>query len=104
MYTGQITYYDDVGTSACGDNLAGDGDYAAISFSLAGQLNTNPMWPPSWCRRQARVTGPRGTAIVRVLDKCSGCGYGDIDVTKSIFQQIIGPLGIGRASVSWQFI
>jgi hypothetical protein len=70
-YSGDATYYNDSGDTSCGTHTTGDGDYAAISFALRRELDPNCEGNPntcSWCGRQARVTGPAGTTIVRIVD------------------------------------
>eukprot|EP00884_Botryococcus_braunii_P001164 jgi/Botrbrau1/11048/Bobra.92_2s0019.1 len=107
QFSGDATWYDDKGYTSCGEYVYGDGDYAAISWPQSDALDSNCRSNPNncrWCRTRAVVTGPAGSATVRLLDKCQACKFGDIDLTKSIFQRVVGNLGIGRARVSWKIV
>lgn len=71
-YSGDGTWYDDQGYTSCGEYVSGDGDYAAISWPQSDDLDPNCRSNPNncqWCNWMAVVTGPAGSATVRLLDK-----------------------------------
>lgn len=72
QYSGDGTWYDDVGYTSCGEYVYGDGDYAAISWPQSDELDPTCQGNPNncgWCNTRAVVTGPAGSATVRLLDK-----------------------------------
>jgi expansin len=52
------------------------------------------------CGAYLRVNGPAGSAVVRVVDRCSGCGAGDVALSPTAFTQIAGD-GVGPVAVTW---
>jgi expansin (peptidoglycan-binding protein) len=55
------------------------------------------------CGRCLRVTGPLGSAVVRVVDQCPGCAAGDLDLGADAFAAIADPLD-GRVSITWETV
>ena len=49
------------------------------------------------------MTGPKGSVVVRVQDKCEGCKYGDVDVSHSAFLQVADEAQ-GRLKVESQIV
>ncbi|KAM0420906.1 hypothetical protein ACHAPT_011295 [Fusarium lateritium] len=91
---GEVTYYHP-GLGACGQTH-GDGDLVvALSASLYDAQKP--------CGRHIRVKGSAGEVIAKVVDRCEGCAYNDIDLSPTAFQQSIGPLSIGRTSTTWDW-
>eukprot|EP00727_Mastigamoeba_balamuthi_P005325 m51a1_g14791 hypothetical protein (914) ;mRNA; r:505443-511802 len=83
--------------------VSGNLHYEAMHSSplLLTALN-GPQWANSaLCGTCAKVTGPAGSAVVKIVDECPGCKYGDLDLSPDAFTRIVGPLGIGRHTVSW---
>ncbi|CAF1594749.1 unnamed protein product [Didymodactylos carnosus] len=105
-FSGEATHYSvSVGYTACG-TLHGDHEMLAAlnaaqfdPHTPSGNPNKNTL-----CQRQAQVTGPQGNVVVRIVDKCPGCRYGDLDLSEAAFRQAVGPLGIGRAKISWKWV
>eukprot|EP00884_Botryococcus_braunii_P018945 jgi/Botrbrau1/5734/Bobra.0134s0009.1 len=72
QFSGDATWYDDAGVTSCGEYVPGDGDYAAISWPQSDALDSNCRSNPNncnWCNKRVVVTGPAGSATVRLLDK-----------------------------------
>ncbi|KUI59365.1 Papain inhibitor [Cytospora mali] len=106
-YTGQITYYNTGGgLGACGTTLSDSEAICALSESLYDQYtqNGNPN-DNSLCGKQIQITMESGeTATVTVADRCTGCAPTDIDLTPTIFQQLVpAGLGVGRTSATWKW-
>ncbi|KAF8753437.1 Lytic transglycosylase [Rhizoctonia solani] len=93
-----------VGTGACGWN---NGDYewvAAVGTSLFQEMmvDGNPNHSQA-CGKTANVSWNGKTIKVGIVDRCYACGYNDIDLSPSAFQQFAG-LGTGKLQgVSWRF-
>ncbi|MBU2708275.1 hypothetical protein KCM76_19950 [Zooshikella marina] len=95
-YKGQASYYHANGTGNC-------------SFSPSPQnlnvvaLNNRDYQRSNSCGAFIEVEGPKGKAIVRVVDRCPGCKPGGLDLSKQAFQQV-ADLRQGRVPVRWRFI
>ncbi|KAB5589720.1 hypothetical protein CTheo_6836 [Ceratobasidium theobromae] len=105
VHNGWATYYSpSVGTGACG---WWNGDYewvAAIGTSLFQEMmvDANPNNSQA-CGKTANVTWNGKTITVGIVDRCYACGYDDIDLSPSAFQQF-ADLGVGKLTgVSWKF-
>lgn len=93
-YEGEATYYDANGTGACGFPASTDFMVAAINDEQYSKAN---------CGRCISVTGPSGTVIVRIVDKCPGCSFGDVDLSQTAFGKI-AKLSDGRVDIRWRFV
>eukprot|EP00884_Botryococcus_braunii_P013575 jgi/Botrbrau1/22218/Bobra.168_1s0049.1 len=106
-YSGVATWYNEKGVTACGEQIVGDGDFAAISLPLSNELSPECAATPekcNWCGRKARVDGPKGSVTVRVIDLCQSCSLGDIDLSKSTFQAVLGDTEAERYPITWYFL
>lgn len=92
--SGEATYYDADGTGACGFPASTDFSVAAINDEQYSKAN---------CGRCVEVTGPKGTTVVRIVDKCPGCDRGDLDLSKTAFSKIAN-LSDGRVEIAWHFV
>lgn len=91
---GSITYFNP-GLGACGETN-GDGDYiTAVSAALFDSQRP--------CGRNIRVSYQGRSIVVRVVDRCAGCAYNDLDLSPAAFQAVIGDLGIGRTNAQWEW-
>nr|CCA24029.1 conserved hypothetical protein [Albugo laibachii Nc14] len=103
----------------------GDGTAYSLSTPLSGNCNFM-TWPPAattkyaainnaqWnngleCGRCAQVTcvdsacKSKTTEIVYILDRCTECAFGDIDLSPNVFQTISGS-SPSRLKVQWSFV
>ena len=96
VHSGIATYYDATGGGAC-------------SFSASpGDLNVAAMNAPDYsnsavCGEYVRVSGPKGTVVVRIVDLCPGCSKGQLDLSVQAFSQI-ADLAKGVVPITWQVI
>ncbi len=90
---GQATYFAP-GAGACGIDPPADKLVAAISNAQYSRTN---------CGRCAEVSGPKGTVIVRIADRCPGCGRGDLDLATAAFVRI-AEKSAGRVAIKWRFV
>ncbi|TFK95833.1 hypothetical protein BDV98DRAFT_598206 [Pterulicium gracile] len=103
---GDITWYDaQAGYTACGLLVQNTSFTVAVSAArydstaVDGNPNHNRI-----CGRKIRLRGPLRTLDGFVRDRCAGCKHDDVDVTPTLFQQLVGDLGIGRRQISWDFV
>jgi rare lipoprotein A (peptidoglycan hydrolase) len=52
------------------------------------------------CGKCIEVKGPKGSVVVKVLDKCPECKKGAVDLSKSAFEKI-ADVSAGRVPSSW---
>lgn len=90
---GEATYYNASGTGACGTAITDDQLLAAINDEQYTKAN---------CGRCVSVTGPNGTVVVKIVDKCPGCDRGDLDLSSTAFAKI-AKLSAGRVKITWHF-
>ncbi|CAG8486873.1 1255_t:CDS:2 [Ambispora gerdemannii] len=98
-FSGDGTFYN-CGLSACGGTYH-DSDYiAALNKPQWGNPinpNNNPI-----CGSVARVTGPKGSVTVTIVDLCPECLFGSLDLSPAAFNQIADQ-SAGRVPISWEF-
>lgn len=92
-FSGEATYYDADGTGACGFGKSTDFLVAALN---------KVQYTKAECGKCARVTGPKGSVTIKIVDLCPGCGDGDLDLSETAFKQVAN-LDDGRVEISWHF-
>jgi hypothetical protein len=55
------------------------------------------------CGACARVQGPLGSITVKIVDRCEGCVFGDIDLSREGFGSIAHH-DDGRVPITWSFV
>lgn len=88
---GDGTAYTPLATGACSYPTF-EGLYAALSPADFDQAAS--------CGVCLEVTGPAGTAIVRVVDLCPECAPGDVDLSNAAFAAVAG-IPPSRVPVTW---
>ncbi|QRW14932.1 hypothetical protein RhiLY_13931 [Ceratobasidium sp. AG-Ba] len=105
VHNGWATYYSpSAGTGSCGWQNQDYEWVAAIGTSLFQEMmvDGNPNHSQA-CGKTANVTWNGKTIKVGIVDRCGACGYNDIDLSPSAFQQFAA-LGVGKLQgVSWKF-
>ncbi|KAB5587355.1 Rare lipoprotein A-like double-psi beta-barrel protein [Ceratobasidium theobromae] len=94
-----------VGTGACGWYNKDSELVAAIGTSVYQEMmvDGNPNHAKA-CGKMAKVTWKGKSVTVKVVDRCPGCGYNDIDLSPAAFQKLAA-LGVGKLyGSSWKFI
>ena len=91
--SGEATYYDADGTGNC--------SFPADPTFLVAAMNTADYGTADYCGACVEVTGPRGSVVVRIVDRCPGCAKGDLDLSQTAFEAI-APLSAGRVDISWR--
>ena len=96
-YEGESTYYnvelDDLGNCSL----------PTPSTYLVAALNTADYDGSALCGGCIEVTGPAGTTVVQVWDRCPGCGVHGVDLSETAFKAV-SPLSAGRIDVSWRTV
>ncbi len=91
---GDATYYAADGAGAC-SYPANPADPFVVALN-------NPQWQgAAHCGECLEVTGPLGSVVVRVVDKCPECLAGDVDLHPTAFDQI-ALRSQGRVAVRWE--
>ena len=95
-FSGRATFYD-VGLGACGGyNVASDFIVALNSPQYGGG------YPGPNCGRQLSISYGGKTATATVRDQCPGCGYGDLDMSRGLFNYFASEdVGVFHMSWSW---
>ncbi|KAJ6789128.1 hypothetical protein PWT90_01520 [Aphanocladium album] len=92
---GDITYFNP-GLGACGQ-YNGDNDMiVAVGHGMYDREHP--------CGRRIRAHYGGRSVDVTVVDRCGGCGDGDLDLSPNAFSQLVGSLGPGRVQGSWEWI
>ncbi|KAI9596955.1 RlpA-like double-psi beta-barrel-protein domain-containing protein-containing protein [Syncephalis fuscata] len=86
------------GYSTCGTIEQGGRPVAGISPSYF--TTPNPNKDP-WCSKCVKVTGPKGSVVVHIVDKCMSCGPDDINLSEGAFK-VIGDTDDGRVPATWE--
>lgn len=96
-YTGVATYYDATGYTMCFEYHEATELIVSVSERLFDAETV--------CGRHMHITGPHGSAVLKVVDKCSSCtNYYDVDLSTAAFEQVVGELDVTLAEVSWYWV
>jgi len=96
IHQGIATYYDATGAGACSfDPSPNDLMVAAMN---AVEYDNSAV-----CGAYVRVTGPKGSITVRIVDLCPECLAGHLDLSQEAFGQI-ADLYLGRVPITWQVV
>jgi expansin (peptidoglycan-binding protein) len=74
-----------------------------IGDTLHAAMNNVEYDTSDYCGACVRVLGPKGSVILKVVDRCPECLSGDIDMTPQAFKAIANQTD-GRIKISWQLI
>lgn len=105
-FTGKLTWYDAEGglgsPAACGDINQSTEFIVAMNYLQFGDNPDSDQSPV--CHKKIRIHYGDKQHDAGITDECLSCAYGDIDGTKAVFQDLVGDLNIGEATVIWEFI
>jgi len=98
---GDATWYEILGTLACGTQHQNSEMIAAIGINYWTKSIANPNKDPI-CGRRAQVTNQRNgkTVVVTIRDKCYGCGE-NLDLSPAAFEALGENKGVGRFKIKW---
>lgn len=95
-HSGEGTYYNADGTGNCGFPATPDD-------LMVAAMNHTDYNNAALCGAYVQVTGPQGSVIVRIVDRCPECPQGDVDMSPQAFAQIAA-LHQGRVPITWQLL
>ncbi|MBX2991560.1 MAG: hypothetical protein KF749_10395 [Bacteroidetes bacterium] len=70
---------------------------------LVGAMNSIDYANSDICGATVMVWGPKGSVVVRIVDQCSGCSEGSIDLSPLAFSRI-ADLPLGIVPIKWKLI
>lgn len=100
-FNGQATFYE-VGLGACGWTNSDDELVAALNWEQWDQFGSESNGNPA-CNKKATLNYEGKSVTVKIVDKCMGCKYGDLDLSPSAFKQLASE-SVGRMEMSWSFV
>ncbi len=96
IHHGIATYYDATGAGAClFDPSPND--------LLVTAMNAEEYDQAAYCGAYLRVSGAKGTIVVRVVDLCPECKAGHLDLSWEAFARI-DEIYLGRVPITWQVV
>lgn len=103
VYTGDLTYYEP-GLGACGWTVSSSDAICAISEKVydTKTINGNPN-NNAYCGRKILITRGSVQVEVKVVDRCTGCDYYDIDLAPSVFDKLADS-DLGRVTGNWSWV
>jgi expansin (peptidoglycan-binding protein) len=96
IHRGIATYYTATGDGAC--MFGPSPNDLMVAAMNAVEFNTAAV-----CGEYVRVTGPKGTITVRIVDLCPECQAGHLDLSQQAFAQI-ADLPQGVVPITWQVV
>ena len=97
IHTGEATYYDP-------SVAQGNRSYDSIPKDMMiGSMNAVDYAGSQICGACVRITGPKGTVTVKIIDQCPECPKGNIDLSPQAFSKI-ADIVQGRVPITWQIV
>lgn len=102
-HTGEGTYYEP-GLGSCGKTSGASDMIVAISHSMYdkkanyGNPNKNP-----YCGRRIKASYEGKSVEVTVVDRCTGCQFGDLDFSPAAFKKLASTDNGRLKHVKWSF-
>lgn len=94
VHQGLSSFYHATGAGACGFEPSPDD-------LMVAAVNSHDYDNGTLCGVYLRVSGPKGEALVRVVDRCPGCKSKGLDLSKQAFAKVADPKK-GRETIHWQ--
>ncbi|KAJ7591817.1 hypothetical protein C8J56DRAFT_519121 [Mycena floridula] len=99
-FTGiEMTWYPtDTGPDACSGQNHQDSDFFVAMENA--QFNDGGC-----CGKKLRINYQGKSAVATCVDACASCyQWGQLDMTKGLFEYLVGDLGIGEVFASWSYV
>ncbi len=96
LHQGKATYYNATGDGAC---MFGP----SPSDLMVAAMNAEEYANAAVCGEYVRLTGPKGTITVRIVDLCPECKAGHLDLSRQAFA-LIADLPLGVVPITWQVV
>lgn len=94
VHQGVSSFYRATGAGACGFSPSPDD-------LMVAAVNNHDYDNGALCGVYLRISGPKGEALVRVVDRCPGCKSKGLDLSKQAFAKV-ADLKKGRETIHWQ--
>ncbi|MEM8533277.1 MAG: expansin EXLX1 family cellulose-binding protein [Chloroflexota bacterium] len=94
--SGEGTFYGATGAGNCSFDPTSDN-------LMVAAMNETDYGNAELCGAFVEATGPQGTVVVRIVDRCPECQPGDIDFSRGAFERIANPVD-GRVPISWRIV
>lgn len=94
VHSGDGTYYDANGDGNC---MFGP----SPSDLMVAAMNHTDYNNAALCGAFVQATGPKGSVLVRIVDRCPECPAGDVDFSPQAFA-LIADLPQGRVPITWR--
>ena len=96
IHQGIATYYDATGAGACSFD-------PSPNDLMVAAMNADEYDNAAVCGEYLKVTGPKGTITIRIVDLCPECKAGHLDLSQEAFAAI-ADLPQGIVPITWQVI
>jgi hypothetical protein len=107
--SGDLTYYCfwNQGYGSCGLDISMHNKFYVAALSRA-YMKVPPDGNPNHCAMCAdnvciKVTGAKGSVVLKVSDTCEGCKTDDVDIADTVFPMLDDPAK-GRVPCTWDFV
>jgi expansin len=97
VYSGPATHYGADGGGNCMFDPSTDPAMPVVAMNQLDYENSR------MCGAYVEVTGPRGSVVVKVTDRCPECGPGHLDLSRQAFARIADPV-TGIVNVTWRLV
>ncbi len=94
--TGEGTYYNATGDGNC---MFGPSPHDL----MVAAMNHTDYGVAALCGAFIEVIGPKGSVVVRIVDRCPECAPGDVDMSQQAFARI-ADLSAGRVPIRWRVV
>jgi expansin (peptidoglycan-binding protein) len=92
--TGEAVYYDPQGRGACALTFNRQAAVASVPNVIYKNIEA--------CGQCLEVSGPAGSAVVMVVDRCNNCSDDMMVISKPGFDKIAGASSKGREQIKWK--
>jgi len=93
--TGEAVYYDANGRGSCSLTFGKEASVLSAPNEVYNAIQS--------CGQCLEVTGPKGTEVVMVADRCNDCAPNKLVINKPAFEKIAGKT-LGKADVTWKAV
>jgi expansin (peptidoglycan-binding protein) len=93
-HSGEAVFYDSKGSGACSLTFTHDAAVLSAPNVVYNKIEA--------CGQCLEITGPGGTAVVEVVDRCNTCADDLLVINKPAFDKIAGTASHGREKIKWK--
>ena len=92
--TGEAVYYDPQGRGACSLTFNKQAGVASVPNVIYKNIEA--------CGQCIEVSGPAGSTVIMVVDRCNNCADNMMVISKPAFDKIAGESSKGREEIRWK--